>query len=83
VALGKELLCRVPEKNTRQNIWYSAQSQITVVISLFHYPRFYPLRILTYYTLDTLVIFPIILPEKHTIIWTDIDFSKVHTQTRE
>jgi hypothetical protein len=25
VALGKEFFCRVPEKNTRQNIWYSAK----------------------------------------------------------
>jgi hypothetical protein len=32
VALGKELLCRVPEKNTRQNIWYTAKSQIPIVV---------------------------------------------------
>jgi hypothetical protein len=31
VTLGKELLCRVPEKNTRQRIWHSAKSQIPVV----------------------------------------------------
>jgi hypothetical protein len=31
VALGKELLCRVPEKNTRQSIWYSAKREIPVV----------------------------------------------------
>jgi hypothetical protein len=31
VALGKELFCRVPEKNTRQSIWYSAKSEIPVV----------------------------------------------------
>jgi hypothetical protein len=31
VALGKKLLCRVPEKNTRQRIWQSAKSQIPVV----------------------------------------------------
>jgi hypothetical protein len=29
--LGKELLCRVPKKNTRQNIWHSAKNQIPVV----------------------------------------------------
>jgi hypothetical protein len=28
----KELICRVPEKNTRQSIWYSAKSEISVVI---------------------------------------------------
>jgi hypothetical protein len=32
VALDKELLCRVSEKNTWQRIWHSAKSQITVVI---------------------------------------------------
>jgi hypothetical protein len=31
MALGKELLCRVSEKNTRQRIWHSAKSQIPVV----------------------------------------------------
>jgi hypothetical protein len=31
VALGKKFICRVPEKNNRQNIWYSAKSQILVV----------------------------------------------------
>jgi hypothetical protein len=31
VALVKELLCQVPEKNTQQSIWYSAKSQIMVV----------------------------------------------------
>jgi hypothetical protein len=31
MALEKELFCRVTEKNTRQNIWHSAKSQIPVV----------------------------------------------------
>jgi hypothetical protein len=31
VSLGKELFCRVPEKNTQQNICYSTKSQISVV----------------------------------------------------
>jgi hypothetical protein len=31
LALGKELLCRVPEKNTRQTTWHSAKNRIPVV----------------------------------------------------
>jgi hypothetical protein len=31
LALGKEALCRVPEKNTRQTTRYSAKSRIPVV----------------------------------------------------
>jgi hypothetical protein len=40
VALGKELLCRVPEKNTRQRTWYSANSQTLVVLE--HRSQYFP-----------------------------------------
>jgi hypothetical protein len=37
VALGEELLCRVPEKNTRQSIWYSTKREIPIVSYIWYW----------------------------------------------
>jgi hypothetical protein len=38
LALDKELLCGVPEKNTRQTTWYLTKSRIPVVSLLAYHP---------------------------------------------